>query len=458
MAKQSSLMLKNASILVIDDDTDVLTAVRLLLKNDVRQIVTEKNPDQIRSHLSKSTFDCILLDMNFNSTINTGNEGLFWLREIRKLQPEARVIMITAYADIDLAIRSLKEGALDFVVKPWHNDKLRGLIKDALKNGGTYLQAPSATLASDVAGTEWIGESEVMNDLLYKISKIAATEANVLILGENGTGKDLLANIIHQKSARAQAPFVKVDLGALSENLFESELFGHKKGAFTDAREDRAGRFEAAHNGTLFLDEIGNVPLHLQSKLLTVLQNRMVNRVGSNEPVPVNIRLICATNATLQDLANERRFRKDLMYRINTVELFVPPLRARGQDVMLLANHFCKVFQQKYFKTIEGIDRKATKKIQYYSFPGNVRELQSVIERAVIMADSNMITEEDILFSSFENLPLADNASDTTNLSMVEKNMILKVLEKHSGNLTKTAKELGLTRTALYRRLNKYDI
>lgn len=459
MVKQSSVMLKNASILVIDDDTDVLTAVRLLLKNDVKQIVTEKNPEQIRSHLSRSAFDCILLDMNFNSTINTGNEGLFWLREIRKLQPDAKVIMITAYADIDLAIRSLKEGASDFVVKPWHNDKLRAIIKDTLRNGSAYLQEPSATLQNELAGaTEWIGESEVMNDLLYKISKIAATEANVLILGENGTGKDLLANIIHQKSSRAQAPFVKVDLGALSENLFESELFGHKKGAFTDAREDRAGRFEAAHNGTLFLDEIGNVPLHLQSKLLTVLQNRTVNRVGSNESVPVNIRLICATNVTLQDLANERRFRKDLMYRINTVELFVPPLRARGQDVMLLASYFCKVFQQKYFKTIEGIDRKATKKIQYYSFPGNVRELQSVMERAVIMADSNTITEEDILFSSFENNPLVDNSADTTNLSMVEKNMILKVLEKHSGNLTKTAKELGLTRTALYRRLNKYDI
>ncbi|MBA4168264.1 MAG: sigma-54-dependent Fis family transcriptional regulator, partial [Chitinophagaceae bacterium] len=324
-------MLKNASILVIDDDLDVLTAVRLLLKNEVKQIVTEKNPDQIRTHLSKGTFDCILLDMNFNSTINTGNEGLFWLKEIKKLQSDAKVIMITAYADIDLAIRSLKEGARDFVVKPWQNDKLKSIIKETLKNNNAW--QPDTTppsLANDYAGVEWIGESEVMNDLLYKISKIAATEANVLILGENGTGKDMLANIIHQKSARAKGAFVKVDLGALSENLFESELFGYKKGAFTDAREDRAGRFEAAHNGTLFLDEIGNVPLHLQSKLLTVLQNRTVNRLGSNESVPVNIRLICATNATLQDLANERRFRKDLMYRINTVELFVPPLRARG--------------------------------------------------------------------------------------------------------------------------------
>jgi two-component system response regulator HydG len=451
-------MLKNASILIIDDDLDVLTAVRLLLKNEVKQIVTEKNPEQIRSHLSKATFDCILLDMNFNSTINTGNEGLFWLKEIKKLQPEAKVIMITAYADIDLAIRSLKEGARDFVVKPWQNDKLKAIIKETLKNNNAWQQDVTQSIANDYAGAEWIGESEVMNDLLYKISKIAATEANVLILGENGTGKDMLANIIHQKSTRANGPFVKVDLGALSENLFESELFGYKKGAFTDAREDRAGRFEAAHNGTLFLDEIGNVPLHLQSKLLTVLQNRMVNRLGSNETVAVNIRLICATNATLQDLANERRFRKDLMYRINTVELFVPPLRARGQDVMLLANHFCKMFQQKYFKTIEGIDRKATKKIMYYSFPGNVRELQSVMERAVIMADSSMVTEEDVLFSSFEAAQVMDDSADTTNLGMVEKNMILKVLEKHSGNLTKTAKELGLTRTALYRRLNKYDI
>ncbi|RYY53569.1 MAG: sigma-54-dependent Fis family transcriptional regulator, partial [Chitinophagaceae bacterium] len=315
--------LRNASILIVDDDPDVLTAVRLLLKTQVKEVVTEKNPENLRDHLSKKNFDLIMLDMNFNSSINTGNEGLFWLREVRKIKPDASVIMITAYGDIDLAVRSLKEGAADFVVKPWHNEKLVSTISEILqrrsRNRNDKNEGPDTGIDKDL-----LGESEVMQDIFHKIDKIAPTDANILILGENGTGKDLIAQAIHRRSLRNKMPFVKVDVGALTESLFESELFGHKKGAFTDAREDRAGRFESAEKGTLFLDEIGNLPLHLQVKLLSVLQNRRVSRLGSNESVAVDIRLICATNVPLSELANEQRFRKDLIYRINTVEILVP--------------------------------------------------------------------------------------------------------------------------------------
>src|SRR3954469_5701184 len=302
------MLLKNATILVIDDDVDVLTAVRLLLKTETKEVVTEKNPENLRWLLSKQTFDVILLDMNFNSSINTGSEGLFWLKKVKEFKSEAAVIMITAYGDIDLAVRSLKEGASDFVVKPWHNEKLLTTIEDALKRKSAGKNKADFSLKGDsIIGKELLGESEVMEDIFYKLDKIAPTDANVLILGENGTGKDLIAKAIHQKSLRANSPFIKVDVGALTETLFESELFGHKKGAFTDAREDRIGRIEAANGGTLFLDEIGNISLHQQAKLLSVLQNRQVIRLGTNQPIPVDIRLICATNMPLQELANESR-------------------------------------------------------------------------------------------------------------------------------------------------------
>ena len=296
-----TMNLKNASILVIDDDQDVLTAVRLLLKTEVKNVVTEKNPQNLR-WLLKDAYDVVLLDMNFTSSINTGNEGLFWLKEIRKIKSDVSVIMITAYGDIDLAVRSLKEGATDFVVKPWHNEKLLGIIKDALRKKENKAVPVSHQNGDSVIGKELIGESEVMEELFLKIGKIAPTDANILILGENGTGKDLIAKAIHQQSMRADKPFVKVDVGALTESLFESELFGHKKGAFTDAREDRIGRFEMANGGTLFLDEIGNISLHQQAKLLSVLQNRQISRIGSNEIIPIDIRLICATNVSLAEL------------------------------------------------------------------------------------------------------------------------------------------------------------
>ncbi|MFT3677035.1 MAG: sigma-54 dependent transcriptional regulator [Chitinophagaceae bacterium] len=453
-----TMNLKNASILIVDDDLDVLTAVRLLLKTEAKEVVTEKNPENLRWHLSRDQYDMILLDMNFNSSINTGNEGIFWLKEIRKLKPDMAVIMITAYGDIDLAIRSLKEGASDFVVKPWHNEKLLTTIKDTLRHRGSKGNKAGATEANSIIGRELLGESEAMQEIFQKIEKIAPTDANILILGENGTGKDLIAKAVHQHSMRKEKPFVKVDVGALTETLFESELFGHKKGAFTDAREDRTGRFEAASNGTLFLDEIGNIPLHLQAKLLSVLQNRQVTRLGSNEPTPVDIRLICATNVPLIDLANENRFRKDLIYRINTVEIIVPPLRKRNNDIILLARHFARIYSNKYMKALPEFDTKALEKLMSHHYPGNVRELQYIIERAVIMADDNVLQAKDLIFSPIESAVTTDAEPTETTLSAVEKNTILKVIEKHNGNITKAARELGLTRTALYRRLSKYDI
>lgn len=450
--------LKKCSILVIDDDPDVLTAVRLLLKTEVKEVVTEKNPENITSLLARPHYDLVLLDMNFNSSINTGNEGIYWLKRIKEMQPSVCVIMITAYGHIDLAVRSLKEGAADFVVKPWHNEKLLEAISEALNKTPAF---GAVKKTADFSSSDLLGESEGMQDIFYKIEKVAPTDANILILGENGTGKDLIARAIHDHSLRKDHAYVKVDVGALTESLFESELFGHKKGAFTDAREDRVGRFETANGGTLFLDEIGNISLQQQAKLLSVLQNRQVTRLGANLAVPVDIRLICATNVPLSELANESRFRKDLIYRINTVEITVPPLRKRADDIPLLAKHFLKMYEKKYFKNSMELADGAIRKLVQYPFPGNVRELQYTIERAMIMAEGSVLTEKDLLFSPIESgageVSVLDEPADFK-LSTMEKTTILKVIDKHQGNITKAAKELGLTRTALYRRLSKYDI
>jgi len=448
--------LKNATILIIDDDIDVLTAVRLLLKTEVKEVVTEKNPENLRSLLAKQKFDLILLDMNFTSSINTGNEGIFWLKKIKESGSEAAVIMITAYGDIDLAVRSLKEGASDFLVKPWHNEKLVQTMKDTLRLKGKTAQSALDNPSS--VSKEMIGEAEVMQHIFFKIEKIAPTDANILILGENGTGKDLIARAIHENSLRKDKPFVKVDVGALTESLFESELFGHKKGSFTGAGEERAGRFETANGGTLFLDEIGNISLQQQAKLLSVLQNRQVSRVGSNDTVNIDIRLICATNLPISELANESNFRKDLIYRINTVEIEVPPLRTRKEDIILLAKHFANIYATKYLKPEPEFDSKAMDKLKQYHFPGNVRELQYTMERAVIMSEGKMLSATDLIFSPLESAAKKEAEHVELNLGVVEKNTILRVIEKHHGNISKAAKELGLTRTALYRRLNKYDI
>ena len=331
------MVLKNATILVIDDDVDVLTALRLLLKPLVKEVVTEKNPSNISAQIERVNYDIIILDMNFNGLVNTGNEGIFWLNKIRKQKPETAVVLMTAYADIDLVIKGLKEGASDFLMKPWKNEKIIETITTILESKKSNRTKKEHLNSNSV---EIIGDSDVMNDVFVKLKKVAPTDANVLILGENGTGKDLIARALHDNSNRRDQPFIKVDVGALTSSLFESELFGYRKGAFTDSREDRKGRFEAANGGTLFLDEIGNISLGQQVRLLTVLQNRQVTPLGSNEAIPIDIRLICATNIGPKTLADEKKFRKDLIYRINTVDITVPPLRDRGTDITELSRHF----------------------------------------------------------------------------------------------------------------------
>lgn len=446
-----------ARILIVDDDLDVLTAVRLLLKKEVAEIIVDKNPEKILSILTDQKIDLVMLDMNFKSAINSGNEGLYWLSRIQELKKDIPVIMITAYGAIDLAVQSLKQGASDFIVKPWQNEHLIEVVRELLSQKGNKKSKPNS---SDVGHSDIIGESEIMKSLFYKLAKIAPTDANILILGENGTGKDLIASAIHKQSTRVNEPYIKVDVGALTDSLFESELFGHKKGAFTDAREDRSGRFEAADKGTLFLDEIGNITLQQQAKLLTVLQNRQVTRLGTNQAVDIDIRLICATNVPLSHLSDESKFRKDLIYRINTIEIQVPPLRERGDDIILLANHFIKQYSEKYMKPALQLDKGAERKLLNYQFPGNVRELQYSIERAVIMAEGNTLFSEDILFSPIENTNdgYSLGEKEELNLDELERNTILKVIEMHNGNISKAAKELGITRTALYRRLSKYNI
>ena len=452
------MLLKNAKILAVDDDPDVLVAVKMLLRPEVKEIITEKNPEKILLLLAQNQFDLILLDMNYKSSLNTGNEGIFWLRKIREINKTVAVIMITAYGDIDLAVRSVKEGANDFVLKPWRNERLLETIENCYQQSiAGNKQSTKKTFLK--AETSLLGSSEAMQDVLYKIEKIAPTDANILILGENGTGKTEVAKLIHQKSLRNQKAFVHADLGSLTESLFESELFGHKKGAFTDAREDRAGRFESAHEGTLFLDEIGNISLPQQAKLLSVLQNREVTRLGTNAPISIDIRLISATNAPIKEMASQNQYRKDLIYRLNTIEIMLPPLRMRGNDVTLLAEYFMKIYGEKYHKNLVEIDEKAKTKLRQYAFPGNIRELQHSIERAVIMADNQVITARDLdLNSSIETPVIMSQESLTLRIDEIEKSTILKAIERHEGNITKAARELGLTRTALYRRLGKYDI
>jgi len=450
------MVLKEATVLVIDDDADVLTALQLLLKPLVKTVVTEKNPSNINSQVDNTTFDIVLLDMNFNGLVNTGNEGIFWLNKIQEKKPETTVILMTAYADIDLAIRGLKEGASDFLVKPWDNQKIIQTMTTILGQKSSDNKKNKHIQSSNL---QIIGESEAMTNVFVKLKKVAPTDANVLILGENGTGKDLIARALHDNSNRKNKPFVKVDVGALSSSLFESELFGYKKGAFTDAREDRIGRFEAANGGTLFLDEIGNISLGQQVRLLTVLQNREVNPLGSNEAVPIDIRLICATNTHPKTLADEKKFRKDLIYRINTVDITVPPLRDRGTDITELSKYFVSLYAEKYNKNPFSFGSGFISKLKNHDFPGNVRELQYVLERAVIMTDGSILNPEDLVFSSIERPSSKTNPESVSfNLDDVEKKAILAVLEKHKGNVSKSAKELGITRAALYRRLEKYEL
>jgi len=447
------MLLHNASILVIDDDEDVLVALRLLLKSKVKEVVVNKNPNTIQNLMQNHAFDLVILDMNFNGLVNTGNEGIFWLNKIKKQNQNADVILITAYGDIDLAIRSLKQGASDFIVKPWKNEKILETVRELVEKK----KHPKSQKISLNSETKIIGESEPMQEVFVKLKKVAPTDANILILGENGTGKDLIAKAIHENSLRKNMPFVKVDVGALTESLFESELFGYKKGAFTDAREDRKGRFEAANGGTLFLDEIGNISLRQQARLLTVLQNRQVTPIGSNQPINIDIRLICATNLSMAALADEDKFRKDLIYRINTVDLTIPPLRERSTDITLLSHYFINYYSEKYSKGSFSLEPDFIQKLKKHPFSGNVRELQYTLERTVIMAEDQTLTASDLIFSAIES-PQLLSVQNETNLDAIEKNAILAVIEKNKGNISKSAKELGITRAALYRRLNKYEL
>ena len=451
--------MKKATILVVDDDQDLLTATRILLRPNVKEVLVEHNPERLMNILEKNPVDIVMLDMNYKSAINTGNEGLFWLSKIKTHFPKVNVVMITAYGAVDLAVKSLKQGASDFIVKPWQNEQLLNTLNTIYEESRPSQKDKVVINPRDQHGI--IGNSAIMEDLQYKLDKVSPTEANILILGENGTGKDLIANAIHQRSLRVKEAFVKVDVGSLTETLFESELFGYKKGAFTDAREDRKGRFEHADAGTLFLDEIGNISLQQQAKLLSVLQNRAVVPLGSSQPIPVDIRLISATNVHLKVLADENRFRKDLIYRINTLEIQVPPLRERVGDIPLLAEHFLKFYNGKYHKNVSGFESDALTKLKAYHFPGNVRELQYSIERAVIMSDQASIRAEDILFSpieqQIEEKPIVNDFS-SHNLEEMERKAIKSAIDRFNGNISKAAKELGLTRAALYRRLEKYNL
>lgn len=455
---------KVGKILAVDDNEDILFALKLLLKQHVELITTINTPDEIPDLLLNNTYDVILLDMNFTKDAISGQEGFDWLAKIIEIDPDAVVVFITAYGDAEKAVKAIKSGATDFILKPWQNEKLLATISSSIKLHRSRLEAKglkskqqeiSAVL--DQPFHEFIGNSSEMQQVFSTIMKVASTDANILILGENGTGKELVARALHRNSLRKDEVFINVDLGSIAETLFESELFGHEKGAFTDAKKTKQGRFEIADKGTLFLDEIGNLSLPLQTKLLTVIERREVIRVGSNKPIPVDVRLICATNINIHDMVTENKFRQDLLYRINTVEIHLPPLRERATDIPLLVDHFIKIYSKKYKKNIKGVNSNALKKLSQYHWPGNVRELQHAIERAIIMSDENVLEPDDFLLSS-PSQKIADLELDTYNLDEIEKTIINKVLKQYQGNITQAASELGLTRTSLYRRMEKYDI
>ncbi|MCB0491194.1 MAG: sigma-54-dependent Fis family transcriptional regulator [Cyclobacteriaceae bacterium] len=453
----------NAKILIADDDDMVLLSIKLLLEQKYTEIHTTNDPKRIPSLARQINFDVALLDMNFRQGDTSSTEGLFLLRHLVENHPETQVILMTAFGEIQLAVEAIKEGAMDFIVKPWENEKLQTTIANAVslsteKRKVRQLQSKQRTItaAVDSQYPAIIGNATPMREILQMVDKISGTDADILILGENGTGKEVIARNIHRKSNRADEVFISVDLGALSELLFESELFGHKKGAFTDAKEDRVGRIEAANGGTLFLDEIGNLSLPLQSKLLTFLQSRQVTRVGTNNPIDVDVRIICATNCNLQKLVKQNQFREDLLYRINTVEITIPPLRERSDDILLLSNHYLKSYSKKYQKNISPIDNTLESHLQKHDWPGNVRELQHAIERAVIMNESGVLTINDFQFLSSDNNK--NPSFDNYNLEAVEAWAIKNAIKKHHGNISHAAKELGLSRGSLYRRMQRYGI
>lgn len=458
---------KEGKILIVDDDPDVLLSGRLLLKRHFSIVQTERDPKRIPKLLAQEDFDLILLDMNFSAGEVDGSEGIRWIHKIAEISPSTPVIMITAYGHVDMAVKAMKEGATDFVSKPWQNEKLLATVKAVYllsqsKKELSQLQSRQMIMNQDEeqrSGPLIIGQSESMQQVYATIDKVARTDANVLILGENGTGKELIAREIHRQSDRARQAFINVDLGAITETLFESELFGHKKGAFTDAREDRAGRFEVASGGTLFLDEIGNLSLPLQAKLLTVLQNRLVTRVGTHKPIEVDIRLICATNMPLYEMVKDQAFRQDLLYRINTVEIQLPALRDRVEDIPLLVDHFLQLYSQKYQKKGAKVAANTLKKLQKYHWPGNIRELRHAVERAVILSEERILQPSDFTFHIEDReIGQGELPIDGFNLEEMEKMMIRKAITHHRGNISQAARDLGITRAALYRRMEKYGL
>jgi DNA-binding NtrC family response regulator len=453
--------MKSGKILVVDDNKSALSALSMLLQFDFEKVKTLSSPNQIVSELRLDDYDIVLLDMNFSAGVNSGNEGLFWLIEIKKLLPETEVVMITAYGDVELAVKALKLGASDFILKPWENEKLVATLNSVLKLRKSNrevekLKSREGSMKNELQADQRsiIGTSQPVLNMLKIIQKVAKTNANVLITGENGTGKELVAREIHNKSSRSKELLVTVDMGAIPETLFESELFGHKKGAFTDAREDRMGKIQLADKGTLFFDEIGNLPLSLQSKLLVALQNRTIIPVGSNNTVSVDIRLVSATNRNLEDLVQKQAFREDLLYRLNTIKIEVPPLRERGDDIELLSNFFLDCFVKKYNKPSLKLNPQAIRKLSGYSWPGNIRELQHTLEKAVILSDGLTLKPEDFIFrSSKKGTPDIPQTLDE-----MEKQLIEDAMGHHNGNLSAVAARLGISRQTLYNKLKRYDL
>ena len=451
-------MTKQGTILVVDDNKGILTAVQMLLGTCFEKVITISTPNKIKATLHDENIDVVLLDMNFSAGINTGNEGLFWLSEIKKEDASIQVVLFTAYADIDLAVRGIKEGAADFVVKPWDNAKLLETLKTAYNirtaNHKGFSIVTDKLVVSKESGMFW-GESNAMQQLRSLIEKVARTDANILVTGENGTGKEMLAREIHLLSNRKKETLVPVDMGAITETLFESELFGHVKGAFTDARADRPGKFEVANKGTLFLDEIGNLSYHLQAKLLTALQRRSIVRVGSNTPIPVNIRLICATNRDLQEMVQKEDFREDLLYRINTIHVEIPPLRERPEDIVPLTEIFLSKYTKIYGKTAMCLSLDAKEKLKAQPWFGNIRELEHTIEKAVIIAERSVLDGNDFDFPRAKKKPVTKEA---TTLEEMEYNMIKNAMDKYSGNLSLVASQLGISRQTLYNKIKRYEL
>ena len=451
---------KKGKILVVDDNAGIRQALKILLPLYFEAVETLPSPSTLVAALERFQPDVVLLDMNFHTEINTGNEGLYWTTELKKMAPDVEVVLFTAYADIQLAVEGMKRGAFDFIVKPWDNEKLVATLSAARDKArktlgkGSSSKAPADNDADMGQSTMYWGTGHAMNAIRKTIAKIAPTDATVLITGENGTGKDVLAREIHAASLRSGKPMVAVDAGAITETLFESELFGHVKGAFTDAHTDHAGKFEQADGGTLFLDEIGNIPLHLQAKLLRAIQSRSIVRVGGTQAIPVNIRLICATNMDLEALVREGRFREDLYYRINTLHITLPALRERREDIVPLAERFLSQFAQKYHRTLEGMDATAREALEAHRWSGNIRELQNVMEKAVILSEGSILTGKDIQLESSRG-----SAGSLKAISEAEEERLVRdALQRHGGNISAAAKMLGVSRPTLYAKLKKYGL